>query len=146
MNSFGLRPDLHGTIFVACAKLTAGLRHDLRLPQRFKTCFKMLRHFFDVHTNRKSCRRPVVSLSHETKIVRCKSALQTTHVQHQTMLQCLFLLSVSPFVTDNSQTIVTSAAIKIIPNKCVIRRFYLRQTKVFLLFIIRYFNQTRNKT
>ena len=32
------RADLHGTIFVACDKLTAGLRHDLRLPQRFKTC------------------------------------------------------------------------------------------------------------
>ena len=40
-----------------CRKLTAGLRHDLRLPKRFKTCFKMLRHFSDVHTNRKSCRR-----------------------------------------------------------------------------------------
>ena len=26
-------------------KLTTGLRHDLRLSQRFKTCFKMLRHF-----------------------------------------------------------------------------------------------------
>ena len=38
--------DLHGTIFVACDKLTTGLRHDLRLSQRFKTCFKMLRHFF----------------------------------------------------------------------------------------------------
>ena len=38
--------DLHGTIFVACDKLTAGPRHDLRLSQRFKTCFKMLRHFF----------------------------------------------------------------------------------------------------
>ena len=70
-----LRGDLQGTIFVACDKLTAGLRHDLRLPQRFKTCFKMLRHFSDVHTNRKSCRRPVVSLSHATKIVPCKSAL-----------------------------------------------------------------------
>ena len=54
-----LRADLHGTIFVACDKLTAGLRHDLRLPQRFKTCFKMLRHSSDVHTNRKSCRKLV---------------------------------------------------------------------------------------
>ena len=41
-----LRADLHGTIFVACERLTTGLRHDLRLSQRFKTCFKMLRHFF----------------------------------------------------------------------------------------------------
>ena len=72
-----LRADLHGTIFVACdnCKLTAGLQYDLRLPQRFRTCFKMLRHFSDVHTNHKSCRRPVVSLSHATKIVPCKSAL-----------------------------------------------------------------------
>ena len=31
-----------GTIFVACDKLATGLRHDLRLSQRFKTCFKML--------------------------------------------------------------------------------------------------------
>ena len=38
--------DLHGTIFVACDKLTEGKRHDLRLSQHFKTCFKMLRHFF----------------------------------------------------------------------------------------------------
>ena len=53
-----LRADLHGTILVACDKLTAGLRHDFQLPQRFKTCFKML-HFSDVDTNRKSCRRPV---------------------------------------------------------------------------------------
>ena len=30
------RADLHGTIFVACDKLAAtGLRHDLRLLQRF---------------------------------------------------------------------------------------------------------------
>ena len=70
-----IRLDLHGTVFVSCDKLTTGLRHDLRLPRRFKTCFKMLRHFSDVRTNRKSCRRPVVSLSHETKIVPCKSAL-----------------------------------------------------------------------
>jgi len=55
--------------------------YDLKLPQRFKTCFKMLRHFSDVHTNRKSCRRPVVSLSHETKIVPCKSALRKENGQ-----------------------------------------------------------------
>ena len=38
-----VRADLHGTVFVACDKRTTGLRHDLRLSQRFKTCFKMLR-------------------------------------------------------------------------------------------------------
>ena len=73
--------DLHGTIFVSCDKLTAGLRHDLRLPQRFKTCFKMLRHFSDIHTNHKSCCRPVVSLSHETKNVPCKSALKDINLK-----------------------------------------------------------------
>ena len=41
-----LRANLHGTIFAACDKLTTGLRHYFRLPQHFKTCFKMLRHFF----------------------------------------------------------------------------------------------------
>ena len=41
--------------FVACDKLTTGLRHDLRLSQRFKQCFS------DVHNNCKSCRGPVVS-------------------------------------------------------------------------------------
>ena len=61
------------------------LRHDLKLPQRFKTGFKMLRHFSDVHTNRKSCRRPVVSLSHETKIVPCKSALREDNGQTKTL-------------------------------------------------------------
>ena len=43
------RADLHNSILShatrACEKLTTGLRHDLRLSQRFKTCFKMLRHF-----------------------------------------------------------------------------------------------------
>ena len=31
-----LRADLHGTTFVACDKLTTGLRHDLRLSQRHR--------------------------------------------------------------------------------------------------------------
>ena len=43
-----LWPDLHGTIFGACDKLTTDLRYDLRLSQRFKTCFKMLRHFLGI--------------------------------------------------------------------------------------------------
>ena len=70
-----LRADLNSTIFLACNKLTTGLRHDLQLLQRFKTCFQMLRHFSDKHANRTSCRRPVVSLLHVTKIVQCKSGL-----------------------------------------------------------------------
>ena len=67
--------------FVACDKLTTGLRHDLRLSQRFKTCFKMLRHFFDVHNNRKSCRGPVVS--------RCRMRQRlTTGPRHDLRLLC----------------------------------------------------------
>ena len=38
------------TIFVACDKMTAGQWHDLQLSQCFKTCFKMLRHFFLMYT------------------------------------------------------------------------------------------------
>ena len=48
------RADLHGTIFVACI-----LKHVL------KCCH-----------NHKTCRRPLVRLSHATKIVPCKSALR----------------------------------------------------------------------
>ena len=73
---YRVRADLHSTIFVACDKLTTGLRHYLQLSQRFKTCFKMPRHFSDVHANRKSCRRTFVSLPHATKIVPYKSALR----------------------------------------------------------------------
>ena len=62
-----LRADLHGTIFVASDN---GLRqaHDMiydccvRQKERCDNC--------------KSCRRPVVRLSHTTKIVPCKSALR----------------------------------------------------------------------
>ena len=47
------RADLHGTIFVAY----------------------ILKHVVKCCDNRKTCRRPVVRLSHATKIVPCKSAL-----------------------------------------------------------------------
>jgi len=47
------RADLHGTIFVAY----------------------ILKHVLKCCDNRKTCRRPVVRLSHATKIVPCKSAL-----------------------------------------------------------------------
>ena len=69
-NIFGafVRADLHGTIFAACDN---GLRqvhdmiYDCRVRQKKCRC-----------GNRKSCRRPVVSLSHASKIVPCKSALK----------------------------------------------------------------------
>ena len=41
----------------------------------------MLRHFSDVHVNRKSCRRPVIGLSHATKIVPCKSTVTNAHAK-----------------------------------------------------------------
>ena len=69
--------DLHSTIFVACDKRTTGLLHDLRLTQRFKTCFKMHPHLFwrtqQSQIMSWACRKP---LSHTTKIVPCKSALR----------------------------------------------------------------------
>ena len=71
-----LRADLHGTIFVACSN---GLRqaHDMIYSccVRQKTCRSILKHALKRCCNRKSCRRPVVSLSHATKIVPCKLAL-----------------------------------------------------------------------
>ena len=77
-----LRPIYTVRFFVACDKLTTGLRHDLRLLQRFKTCVKFYDIFSDGHVNRKSCRWPVVSLSHATKVVPCKSALNRPEVCH----------------------------------------------------------------
>ena len=70
-----IRADLHGTIFVSCDKLTTGLRHDLRLVCTSEKCRSILKHVLKRCGNRKSCRRPAVSLSHATKIVPCKSAL-----------------------------------------------------------------------
>ena len=70
------RADLHSTIFVACDN---GLRqtHDMIYDccVRQKKCRSILKHVLKRCDNRKSCRRPVVSLSHATKIVPCKSAL-----------------------------------------------------------------------
>ena len=69
---------LHGTIFVACDN---GLRqaHDMIYDccVRQKKCRSILKHVLKRCDNRKSCRRPVASLLHATKIVRCKSALRT---------------------------------------------------------------------
>ena len=68
-----LKADLHGTIFVACDN---GLRqaHDMIYDccVRQKECRSVLKRC----DNCKSCRRPVVRLSHKTKIVPCKSALR----------------------------------------------------------------------
>ena len=50
------RADLHGTIFVAC----------------------ILKHVLKCCDNRNTCGRPVVRLSHETKIVPCKSTLRAS--------------------------------------------------------------------
>ena len=57
-------------------RLTTGPRHDLRLLCTSEKCRSILKHFLKRCDNRKSCRRPVVNLSHATKIVPCKSALR----------------------------------------------------------------------
>ena len=71
-----LRADLQGTIFVACDN---GLRqaHDMIYDccVRQKKCRSILKHVLKRCNNHKSCRRPVVRLSHATKIVPRKSAL-----------------------------------------------------------------------
>ena len=52
--------------FVACDKLTTGLRHELfRVNQTYNSL-----------TTLKSCRRPVVSLSHATKSCRVNRPLE----------------------------------------------------------------------
>ena len=60
-----LRADLHGTIFVACYKLTTSSRQAYDMTY---DCRRVLKHvlkcydiFADVHNNRKSCRGPDVS-------------------------------------------------------------------------------------
>ena len=55
-------------------RLTTGPRHDLRLLCTSEKC-SIFKHVLKRCDNRKLCRRSVVSLSHETKIVPCKSAL-----------------------------------------------------------------------
>ena len=75
-----LRANLHGTIFVACDN---GLRqandmiYDCFVRQ--EKCRSILKHVLKRYDNRKSCLRPVVSLSHATKIAPCKSALRYAH-------------------------------------------------------------------
>ena len=89
-----IRADLHGTIFVACDN---GLRqaHDKIYDccVRQKKCRSILKHVLKRFDNRKSCRRPVASLSHATKIVLCKSALRLLtlfcRIEKQESLVCL---------------------------------------------------------
>ena len=78
-----LRADLHGAIFVACGN---GLRqaHDMIYDccVRQKKCRSILKHVLKRCDNRKSCRRPVVSLSHATKIVPSKPALTKFELEY----------------------------------------------------------------
>ena len=90
-----VRADLHGTIFVACDN---GLRqaHDMICDccVRQKKCRSILKHVLKCCDNRKSCRRPVVSLSHATKIVPCKSALRDTReMRHNIFTSIILVLS-----------------------------------------------------
>ena len=74
--SQNVRADLHGTIFVPCDN---GLRQAHEMIYDFcvrqKKCRSILKQVLKCCDNRKSCRRPVVCLSHATKIVPCKSSL-----------------------------------------------------------------------
>ena len=79
-----LRADLHGTIFVACEnglQLARDMTYNCCV--REKKCRSILKHGLKRCGNCKSCRtcRPVVmSLSHATKIVQCKSALRVRSI------------------------------------------------------------------
>ena len=60
--------------FVACDKLTTGLRHELfRVNQTYNSL-----------TTLKSCRRPVVSLSHATKSCRVNRPYESPYVSFNT--------------------------------------------------------------
>ena len=82
-----LRADLHGTIFVACGN---GLRqaHDMIYDccVRQKKCRSILKHVLKRCDNRKSCRRPVVSLSHATKSYRVNRPLLHFELLYQTII------------------------------------------------------------
>ena len=74
-----VRADLHGTIFVSCDKLTTGLRHDLRLGCTSEKCRSILKHVLKRCSNRKSCRRPAVSLSHGSNYPMIDLSQQLKH-------------------------------------------------------------------
>ena len=79
--STSLKVDVLGPIYTV-----RFLSHATILRQTYSMthdCSSVLKHvlkcydiFSDVHDNRKSCRGPIVSLSHATKIVPCKSVLK----------------------------------------------------------------------
>ena len=73
-----LRADLHGTIFVACdncLRQAHDIVHDCCVRQ--EKCRSILKHVLKRYNNRKSCLRPVVSLSHATKSHRVNRPLLT---------------------------------------------------------------------
>ena len=70
--SQNVRANLHGTIFVPCdngLQQAHDMIYDCCVHQ--KKCRSILKHVLKCHDNR----RPVVCLSHATKIVPCKSSL-----------------------------------------------------------------------
>ena len=77
LSAESVRADSHVTVFVACDN---GLRqahdmiHDCCVSQ--KKYRSILKHILKRCDNRKSCRKPVVSLLLATKIVPCKLALR----------------------------------------------------------------------
>ena len=59
--------------------------YDCRVRQR--KCRSILKHVLKSCDDRKPCRRPVVSLSHATKIVPCKSALSSSSLDFFSLFQ-----------------------------------------------------------
>ena len=78
-----------------------GLRHDLRLACTSENYRSVLKQVLKRCDNRKSCRRPVVSLSHAIKIVPCKSAL--TIFSNLIALTTLFLTNYCVRVKSDSE-------------------------------------------
>ena len=64
--------------------------YDMTYDSRsvLKHVFKCHDIFSGVHVNRKSCRGPVASLSHTTKIVPCKSALRRLQAGTKQAREC----------------------------------------------------------
>ena len=77
--------------FVSCDEPTTGLRHDLRLVCTSEKCRSILKHVLKRCGNRKSCRRPAVSLSQATLIVPCKSALTALKTKARLVWCCIKL-------------------------------------------------------
>ena len=56
-------------------------------------CRSILKHVLKCRDNRKSCHRPVVCLSHATKIALCKSALSLIQVPRSKKMYSHFYLN-----------------------------------------------------